>query len=206
MQGEQPLEEDHFKSLLEISEGLYKEKGSKFLAFAFPVSSMEEVQQALEEIRSKYHDARHHCYAYRIDPEQPKYRANDDGEPSNSAGMPIYHQIQSLEFWNVLIVVVRYFGGVKLGVGGLIGAYKTAARTALENGTPKQCYIFKRLEIRFPYADMNEVMRVLKTDDVKIVEERMSETAGYLLEIRKNKFDRIKKQLTELHRLEIVYF
>ena len=118
---------DSFLTISGKSEGLYKDRGSKFLSFSFPVSSEEEINQRLDEVRKKYHDARHHCYAWMLQPDQSKSRANDDGEPNHSAGDPILGQIKSFELTNTLVVVIRYFGGTKLGVGGLINAYKTAA-------------------------------------------------------------------------------
>ena len=141
---------DTFKSISGPAEGLYKEKGSKFLAFAYPVVSEEEVRAALEKIRKEYYDARHHCYAYRLGLSGDVWRYNDDGEPSSTAGRPIYGQILSRELSDVLIVVVRYFGGIKLGVPGLIRAYKAAAADALDYA------------VTFDYVAMDRVMRVLK--------------------------------------------
>ena len=128
------METDEYRTLEGTSEGVYKEKGSKFIAIASPVGSVDEVKLQLDKLRKQYHDARHHCYAYRIGYEPIEFRQNDDGEPSGTAGKPILGQIQSFELTNTLVVVIRYFGGVKLGTGGLIQAYRTAARTSLENG------------------------------------------------------------------------
>ncbi|PLX14682.1 MAG: YigZ family protein, partial [Marinilabiliales bacterium] len=124
---------DQYLTISKPSEGLFKDRGSKFLAFAYPVSSEEEIKAFQEQLRSDYHDARHHCYAYMLGPKKENYRANDDGEPSSTAGKPILGQIRSFDLTNILIVVIRYFGGTKLGVGGLINAYKTAAEEALKN-------------------------------------------------------------------------
>ena len=126
---------DTYRTLKSPSEGIYKEKGSKFLAFAFPVNNEGDIKEKLEEIRKAYHDARHHCYAWVLGADKSRFRANDDGEPSNSAGKPILGKLQSHDLSQILIIVVRYFGGVKLGVGGLINAYRSAADDAIQNGT-----------------------------------------------------------------------
>ena len=153
---------DTFKSISGPSEGLYKEKGSKFLAFAYPVVSEEEVRTVLGRIRKEYYDARHHCYAYRLGLTGNVWRYNDDGEPSSTAGRPIYGQILSRELSDVLIVVVRYFGGTKLGVPGLIRAYKTAAADALDHARTVEKVASERYAVTFDYVAMDRVMRILK--------------------------------------------
>ena len=153
---------DTFRSISGPAEGLYKEKGSKFLAFAYPVLSEAEVKAALEKIRKEYYDARHHCYAYRLGLEGDVWRYNDDGEPSSTAGRPIYGQILSRELSDVLIVVVRYFGGTKLGVPGLIRAYKTAASDALDHADVVEKVASEGFAVTFDYTAMDRVMRVLK--------------------------------------------
>lgn len=153
---------DTFKSISGSSEGLYKEKGSKFLAFAYPVVSEEEVRTVLDRIRKEYYDARHHCYAYRLGLTGNVWRYNDDGEPSSTAGRPIYGQILSRELSDVLIVVVRYFGGTKLGVPGLIRAYKTAAADALDHARTVEKVASERYAVTFDYVAMDRVMRILK--------------------------------------------
>ena len=153
---------DTFKSISGPSEGLYKEKGSKFLAFAYPVVSEEEVRTVLDRIRKEYYDARHHCYAYRLGLTGTVWRYNDDGEPSSTAGRPIYGQILSRELSDVLIVVVRYFGGTKLGVPGLIRAYKTAAADALDHARTVEKVASERYAVTFDYVAMDRVMRILK--------------------------------------------
>ena len=153
---------DTFKSISGPSEGLYKEKGSKFLAFAYPVVSEEEVRTVLDRIRKEYYDARHHCYAYRLGLTGNVWRYNDDGEPSSTASRPIYGQILSRELSDVLIVVVRYFGGTKLGVPGLIRAYKTAAADALDHARTVEKVASERYAVTFDYVAMDRVMRILK--------------------------------------------
>ena len=154
--------EDTYLTISTISEGLYKEKGSKFLAFAIPVTSVSEVKTILEEKRKVYYDARHVCYAYLIGEESKESRSNDDGEPSGTAGKPILGAILSKQLTNVLIVVVRYFGGTKLGTSGLINAYREASFDALENNEIIEKTIETPIEINFDYISMNDVMKVIK--------------------------------------------
>lgn len=157
-----PQRNDTFKSISAPAEGIYKEKGSKFLAFAYPVVSEEEVKAILESVRKEYYDARHHCYAWRLGLNGDQWRYNDDGEPSSTAGRPIYGQILSRELSDVLIVVVRYFGGTKLGVPGLIRAYRTAAADALDHAAVVEKVASEGFAVTFDYAGMDRVMRVLK--------------------------------------------
>lgn len=152
---------------------LFKEKHSKFFSTAFPVTSEEEIKENLEILRKKHPGAGHFCYAYQMGTEKIKFRANDDGEPSNAAGMPIYGQILSFGVTNVLIIVVRYFGGVKLGVGGLISAYKTSAQLALENCTIIEKTINLHYNITFDYKNMNKVMRIIKEKNLDIISQKM---------------------------------
>lgn len=156
-------------TLARSSEGIYKEKGSKFLAFAFPVASEQDVRQHLDAIKRQYFDARHHCYAWALGPERQQHRISDDGEPNHSAGDPIFGQIRSRNLTDTLVVVVRYFGGVKLGVGGLIHAYRAAAEEALINNTVIEREIVSRVEVAFDFASTSEVMRLVKDFDLKII-------------------------------------
>lgn len=185
-------EKDTYKTLAEPSEEvLFKEKNSKFFGLAFPVNNEEEVKNTLAEIKKIHFSARHWCYAYQIGTEKIQYRANDDGEPNNSAGMPIYGQIQSFDVTNVLVVVVRYFGGVKLGVGGLISAYKTAAQMALENATIIEKTIDKHYIIQFDYKNMNKVMRIIKEKNLDIVNQKMELSCEIEIKTRKKNADTI---------------
>lgn len=177
---------DTYKTLAAPSqETLFKEKNSKFYGYAFPVTSEEEVKPILEQLRKTHFSARHWCYAYQTGTEKISFRANDDGEPNNSAGMPIYGQIQSFEVTNVLIVVVRYFGGVKLGVGGLISAYKTAAQMALEASPIVEKTIDINYAIIFDYKNMNKVMRVIKEKNLSIVSQKMEMNCHIVISTRK---------------------
>uniref|UniRef100_UPI00404B9740 IMPACT family protein n=1 Tax=Flavobacterium sp. TaxID=239 RepID=UPI00404B9740 len=177
---------DTYKTISNPSEAiLLKEKSSKFFGYAFPVSNEEEVKEALVELKKEHNSARHFCYAYQIGTENNSYRVNDDGEPNNSAGMPIYGQILSFDVKNVLIVVIRYFGGIKLGVGGLISAYKTAAQMALENSEIIEKTINKHFLIKFDYKNMNKVMRVIKEKNLDIVNQKMELDCEIEISIRK---------------------
>jgi uncharacterized YigZ family protein len=185
---------DEYLTLKNESQGLYKEKGSRFIAIAVPVGSAGEVKSQLERLRKLYHDARHHCYAYRLGEEPYEYRYNDDGEPSGTAGKPIYGQIQSFDLTNILIVVIRYFGGVKLGTGGLIQAYRSAARDSVNNGeiiTKTWKAVF---EIRFNYPRMNDVMRIIKDENLRIIRQDSKEIYCILLEINKSNLEAVKKK------------
>lgn len=157
---------DIYRTIQAPAEGLYKEKGSKFLAFAFPAREEESIKEQLEILRKEYHDARHHCYAWRLKPDRSLYRVNDDGEPSGSAGKPIFGQILSRDLTQVLVVVVRYFGWTKLGVGGLINAYRSAASDALDHSRIIQCKVFDRLKLEFAYSQMNSVMKIIKDKEL----------------------------------------
>lgn len=154
--------DDTYHTIKAPSQGLYKEKGSKFLAFAFPVRSADEIKQHLDQLRKDYFDARHHCYAYILGPNKDAWRANDDGEPSGTGGRPIYGQLLSADLTDTLIVVVRYFGGILLGASGLANAYKTAARDAIANAEIIEKTINVRYRLHFEYALMNDVMRIIK--------------------------------------------
>ncbi len=157
-----------FATIKSASEGLYKEKGSKFIALAIPVMSVAEVDDHLSALRKKYHDARHHCYAYILKPEADVFRANDDGEPNHSAGDPILGQIRSFKLTNVLVIVVRYFGGTKLGVSGLINAYKTSTKNALDNASIITRKVTMDVTLLFPYKSTNEVMKLLDEVEIKV--------------------------------------
>jgi uncharacterized YigZ family protein len=192
---------DEYKTLMGVSLGLYKEKGSKFIAVAAPAASADEVRQQLESLRKRYHDARHHCYAYRLGEQPYEIRYNDDGEPSGTAGKPIFGQIQSFDLTNVLIVVIRYFGGVKLGTGGLIQAYRAAARDAVENGVIISRRWMARLEIRFDYLQMNDIMRIIKEENLQIINQEFNEESSILLEVRKGNLENVMKKFSLLEKI-----
>ncbi len=170
-----------FKTILAEAEGLYKEKGSKFLAFAFPVATEDEVKAKLQHLRKQFFDARHHCYAYRLGKEGEKFRANDDGEPNHSAGDPILGQIRSKELTNTLVVVVRYFGGVRLGVGGLIAAYRAAAEDALSQAKIIEREVTQRIVLNFQYNALADVMKMVNDFSMTIVSQNFE--AGCSIEL-----------------------
>jgi uncharacterized YigZ family protein len=172
---------DIYKTIKDPSEGIYREKGSRFMAFAFPVSGETEIGQRLGELRKKYHDARHHCYAWRLDAGMDRYRTNDDGEPSGSAGQPILGQIRSRELTQVLVVVVRYFGGTLLGVGGLIRAYRSAAADALDRARIIDYKVEEAIILDFGYGAMNAVMRIIKEYNLKITEQKFDTACTMVL-------------------------
>lgn len=196
--------EDTYNTITRPSEvSIYKEKGSKFYGYAFPVQSEEAVEQVLDEIKSKHHKARHWCYAWRLGMEQFRYRVNDDGEPSNSAGQPIYGQIIAKDLTNILVVVVRYFGGVKLGVGGLITAYKTAAQLTLDNAKIIIKTIDKQYLLAFEYKDMDKVQRIIKKNKIDIIAQKLELTCAYTIRVRKGAAENVKKSLEELRCVKI---
>lgn len=195
------MSSDAYKTMIEPAEGLYKEKGSKFLAFAWPVTTEEEVKDRLEELKKRFHDARHYCYAWVIGPENPAWRANDDGEPGNSAGVPILNQIRSFELVNVLVVVVRYFGGTKLGVGGLVQAYKTAARLALEQSKIVEKFLTVRIDITYAYEHTSEVMRFLHEFDLSPQRQYFGASCSMELQVRKSQAAAVKSRLLEMRQI-----
>lgn len=197
-------EKDTYKTIAAASEEvLYKEKNSKFFGYAFPVTTEEEIKEILERLRKEHFSARHWCYAYQIGTEKIQYRANDDGEPNNSAGMPIYGQVQSFEVTNVLVVVIRYFGGVKLGVGGLISAYKIAAQMALENSEIVERTIDKHFVISFGYANMNKVMRIIKEKNLQIISQKMEMDCEIEISIRKKNVQNLLDTFENLYEIKL---
>jgi len=198
------LEKDTYKTLAAPSEEtLIKEKNSKFFGYAYPVSNEDEVKLILEDLRKQHHSARHWCYAFQLGTNKIHYRANDDGEPNNSAGMPIYGQIQSFEVTNVLVVVVRYFGGVKLGVGGLISAYRTSAQMALEASDIVERTIDVHYKIKFGYQNMNKVMRVIKEKNLDIVSQKMEMDCEIVISTRKKNASMVHEAFINLYEIEI---
>ena len=182
---------------------LYKEKNSKFYGYAFPVTSEEEIKIHLEQLRTQHHGAVHFCYAFQLGTDTIYYRANDDGEPSNSAGMPIYGQIQSFGLTNVVVVVVRFFGGVKLGVGGLISAYRTAAQMVLQEAEIVEKTIDIYYKVSFDYKNMNKVMRIIKENNLEIVAQRMNESCEIDIATRKKNAEKIFDIFNHLFEIEI---
>ena len=194
---------DTYFTLKGNSEGFYKEKGSKFLAFAYVIQDEKNVKERISELKKKYYDARHFCYAYILGFNGEKYRANDDGEPGHSAGDPILGQIRSNELTNTLIVVVRYFGGTKLGIPGLINAYKSAAADAIENNLKLEKLILSELHIQFEYEQLNNVMKLVKDYDLKIILQKMEISCEMTIGVRLSLEQQVKSRLLEMHKISM---
>ena len=194
------MTEDQYKTIDNtiIGEGCYTEKRSKFLAFAHHIESVDEVKKIIAVYRRKYYDARHCCYAYMLGPDREEFRANDDGEPSSTAGKPILGQINSAELTDILIVVVRYYGGVNLGTGGLIVAYRAAAAEAISNANIEIRQVEETIKYDFTYPMMNDVMRIVKELQPKIIDQKFDNTCSITLRIRKSEAELLKSRLKKL--------
>ena len=197
---------DTYKTIASsVQEVIFKEKSSKFLGYAFPVTSEEEIKAHLEEVKKAHFSARHWCYAWQLGyGTNQRYRANDDGEPNNTAGIPIYGQIQSFELTNILVIVVRYFGGIKLGVGGLVQAYKTTTQLTLQEAKIEEKLITEELRIRFEYPLMNKVMRVVKEQNLNITQQLLTENCELHLAIRQSDYQRIQELFENIYGVLIV--
>lgn len=196
---------DSYKTITKNSHGFYKDKGSKFYAFAYPVENTDQIGQYLDELKKKYYDARHHCYAYALGFDRETTRMNDDGEPSGSAGKPIFGQILSYHVTNVLIVVIRYFGGVKLGIRGLINAYKFASADALENNHIITRHLKDVYELHYDYPMMNRVMYLLKEENLEQLETRFETDCRITFAVRKKDSQRIYGRFNQFHPLKITF-
>ena len=195
--------EDTYKTIARPSEGIYREKGSKFIALAFPVETEAEIKEKLAEIQKQYFDARHHCYSYILGPNKDAYRLNDNGEPSGTAGRPIHGQLLSKDLTNTLVIVVRYFGGIKLGVSGLINAYKTAAKDALDNATIIEKTVDETYKVSFDYSVMNSVMQLLKDPYVSILGQGYEDRYLITFKIRRREADRIVTALKKINTVTV---
>ena len=197
--------EDFFKTIASPSEGQYTEKRSKFLAFAFPVTTVEEIKELLDAHQKKFYDARHVCYAYMLGHERLVFRANDNGEPSGTAGKPILGQINSNELTDILIIVVRYFGGVKLGTSGLIQAYKAAAAEAISAATVIEKTVDEQVSIAFEYPLMNSVMRIVKEEEPSILSQSFESDCLMTLSIRASLMPRLRQRLEKIDGLRFYH-
>ena len=196
------METDTYRTIESKSEGIFKAKGSKFLAFAYYVENEEDIKSIIADLKKRYHDARHHCYAYRIYPEYPVYRTNDDGEPSGTAGKPIYGQILSSSLTNVLIIVVRYFGGTLLGTSGLINAYRSAARGCIEKARIIERIIEDTVILQFDYEKLNVVMRIIKEENIHIIQQQCEMECTIRINIRKSKLEKVLSRLVNVDNLK----
>ena len=195
---------DTYKTIEKLAEGTYSEKRSKFLAFAIPVHSLDEVKEHLKYYEKKYFDARHVCYAYMLGTDRTNFRANDNGEPSGTAGRPILGQINSFGLTDILLLVVRYFGGIKLGTSGLIVAYKAAAQEALNAAVIIEKTVDAEVAFIFEYSFMNDVMRIVKEESPEIISQDFDNNCRMTLRIRKSQFDRLKERLQKVETLCII--
>lgn len=197
--------EDHYQTLKASSAPqLFKDRGSKFFGYAFPITNADEVGPIIENLKKEHHTARHWCYAYQLGLGEPEYRANDDGEPSNSAGQPIYGQIQAFELTDVLVVVVRYFGGTKLGVGGLINAYRTGAKLALEASEIETRYVEIPFVIETPYNLLGRIMRLISDMKINILSQESAEDVTLRLSVRASQIDRVKNEVKKLYPAQFI--
>lgn len=194
---------DFYKTIKDISEGLYKEKMSKFISFAIPVSNAEEAKEIVKSYQKKYYDARHVCWAYMIGTDRSEFYSNDNGEPSGTAGKPILGQINSHELTNILIVVIRYFGGIKLGTSGLIVAYKAAAADAIENGEIIECHEQAQLSFTFPYLSMNSVMKLVKDTGVNIISQIFDNDCSMTIETNADDVPPFRNRLVDIDGVNI---
>ena len=199
------LFEDTYKTITKTSSGLFKDRGSKFIARAYPVKTEEEVKQHLEELRKEFYDARHHCYSYVLGFDKSAYRINDDGEPSGTAGRPIHGQLMSYDLTNVLVVVIRYFGGTKLGISGLINAYKTATKDALENTEIITNTINDVYELNFAYPDMNDAMKIIKDEKLDQISTQFEMECKITFSVRKKDSSKIYDKFSQFRKIKITY-
>ena len=196
--------DDVYKTIEKPSEEtLFKDRNSKFFGYAFPVLNERDVKEAIDGLKKKHHAARHFCYAWQLGTESVRFRANDDGEPSNSAGMPIYGQIQSFDVTNILVVSVRYFGGTKLGVGGLINAYRASARLTLESSAIEEKTIDDSFQLNFQYDLMSKVLRILKENSITITRQKLEMDCEMIIAVRKSLTQKVVKIFETLYKVEI---
>jgi len=199
------MESDTYKTIKATSEGIYKEKGSRFVSIAIPVSEQEEIKPIIDKIKKEHHEARHHCFAYMIGSERINWRVNDDGEPSGTAGRPILGQINSFGLTNIIIVVSRYFGGTLLGVSGLINAYRSAAASAINNAELTEKTLREYYEIRYPYIAMNDVMKILKEEDIGQSEQSFDLECRIMINFRVSVKEKVLNRFSRIDGLKCKY-
>lgn len=197
---------DEYRSVGGESEGLYKESGSRFIAFVYPVCTAEEVRAHIDALKKEYHDARHCCYAYRIGPSGEQWRANDDGEPSGSAGRPILGQIDSLGLSDVLVAVVRYFGGIKLGIPGLVNAYRTSSRDALDKAAIVTKFAYEKLAVTFPWEQTDRVLKALRETEARVDERAFDTECTFRVSVRLSRKQSLAAALGDIDNVRIEYY
>lgn len=196
---------DIYKTIKGNAEGIFRDRGSRFLAYAFPVTDLEEIKPILDQLRKEHHDARHHCFAYMLGNERAIFRSNDDGEPSGTGGRPILGQINSYGLTNILIVVVRYFGGTLLGVSGLINAYRSAAENAIQNSEIIECTLKEYYEIKYPYTSMNDVMKIIKEEDISQTDQSFETVCSIRISFGISAKEKIMRRFERVDGLELSY-
>ena len=199
------LFEDTYKTITSPAEGLFKDKGSKFIAYAYPLRNEEEVKERVAALKAEHPKARHHCWAYRLTPDRSVYRINDDGEPSGTAGRPILNTLLSYDVTNLLVVVVRYFGGTLLGVPGLIHAYKTATQEALQAAEVVELTVNDRYRVSFDYEQMNNIMRIVKEEGISVLNQAFDTRCQLDVEIRQQQVNRVVERFQQVGGAEVVY-
>ncbi len=199
------MKDEYYTIASPVKDIIYKEKGSKFIGYAYPVKNEEDIEMALEDVKTKHDKARHFCYAWQLGKDYAQFRANDDGEPSNSAGMPIYGQLQAFNLTNCYVVVVRYFGGTKLGVGGLISAYKTTAQLTLEKAKIRKHTIDEEFTVHCNYDLMNVVMRYIEEDQLNLIHQNLEMDCDFTLGVRKKEFDRVFNKFKKVYGLKVTH-
>lgn len=192
------MADDTYKTITGVVDSCYTEKRSRFIAYAVPVRTVEEVKEQVDKFRKQYYDARHVCWAYMLGPDRSTFRANDDGEPSGTAGKPILGQINSLELTDILVVVIRYFGGIKLGTGGLIVAYRAAAAEALSLAEIEERTVDEEITVQFEYPFMNGIMRIIKEDNPEVLSQSFDMNCEMTLRIRKSEADKLRNRLLKV--------
>lgn len=198
------MDKDVYKTIDKAStEALFKDRGSKFYGYAFAVTNEEEIKENIEFLKKQHYNARHWCYAWQLGMKYENYRVSDDGEPTNSAGMPIYGQLQAFEVTNILLVVVRYFGGTKLGIGGLIQAYKTAAKLVLENSKIIKKTINEEFVLQFDYPEINKVMQIIKEEQISIIHKKLDLNCMYIISVRKKEAEKVFKRFNKTYKVLI---
>jgi uncharacterized YigZ family protein len=199
------LFDDSYKTIVNHSEGFFKDRGSKFISHAYPVKTEEDVKEILAQLRKDYYDARHHCYSYILNPDKSAFRINDDGEPSGSAGKPIHGQLLSYDLTNTLVVVIRYFGGTKLGIPGLINAYREATRDALNQTEIITKTINEYFQIEYEYPLMGNVMRIIKDENLEQINTQFEISCKIEMRVRKNDYQRIADEFGKIHGVKLVH-
>jgi uncharacterized YigZ family protein len=199
------MDSDTYRTIKSKAEGLYKEKGSRFVSIAIPIADQKEIKPIIDSIKKEHHEAKHHCYAYMIGHDRSIWRVNDDGEPSGTAGRPILGQINSTGLTNIIIIVSRYFGGTLLGVSGLINAYRSAAASAIANGEVVERRVQDYFEIKFPYSSMNDVMKILKEENIGQSDQSFDLECSILINFRVSDKEKVLSRLSRIDGLKFVY-